>query len=341
MPTIRFQLRGSNLDRLKEQIENQYGSNAKILSVEKITKGGIAGFLAEKYYEVVVEAIVNEAKPVGATPAKFNMTQRFGIAALLSDANQAEEKVNVSPKPESPHLSTETLDFESLLSKLSEQVGDSVDMPEKPDTPTIDETLAAIKAETGEPKKPAPAMTGQAQFLAELASRPNMPEIVLPPTPERNARPTPTREPGDLVLFIGLGQDAIAPVKALSKQGHEVQIHGGGAISIGNSDPINTRRDALVARADAVHKDQGIFVAYGLTSLTDEPQALSKMGADQIWVVVDASRKMEDTEKWVKTLSALVPITAVAVVGTSFTETPDTIQYLGGPVGWTDSDTTR
>jgi hypothetical protein len=87
--------------------------------------------------------------------------------------------------------------------------------------------------------------------------------------------------------------------------------------------------------------DQTVLVAFGLGKARDalaRVQSVAAISADQLWVVVDAGRKHEDTARWVRVLASQLNVTAVAVVGATETATPETVGGLGLPVGWTDSD---
>ena len=68
---------------------------------------------------------------------------------------------------------------------------------------------------------------------------------------------------------------------------------------------------------------------------------MAALSADQVWVVVDAGRKHEDTARWVGVLSAQLNVTAVAVVGAAETGSPESVNGLGLPVGWIDGRPAR
>ncbi len=70
-----------------------------------------------------------------------------------------------------------------------------------------------------------------------------------------------------------------------------------------------------------------------MTLLVD---SLPTIAADQVWIVVDASRKPEDTARWVAAVSARVGVHAIATIGTRRTSTPETVLELGLPEGWSD-----
>ena len=95
---------------------------------------------------------------------------------------------------------------------------------------------------------------------------------------------------------------------------------------------VDGRQSATAARAHAVLTDQTVLVAFGLGKARDTVarlQSVAAISADQIWVVVDAGRKQEDTARWVKVLASQLNVTAVAVVGAAETATPETVRAAG------------
>jgi hypothetical protein len=83
-----------------------------------------------------------------------------------------------------------------------------------------------------------------------------------------------------------------------------------------------------------------VFVALGLDRRTlDRPnweELVLGLSPDQVWLVVDAGRKPDDTALWVNTVAARIPVDAVAVEGSALTATPDTVDELNLPIGWVD-----
>jgi hypothetical protein len=75
----------------------------------------------------------------------------------------------------------------------------------------------------------------------------------------------------------------------------------------------------------------------GVAGMSASVTALQTLNSDQLWVVVDASRKAEDTAAWVGALRASLPVQAVAVVHGAHTATPDSVHALGLPIGWSDT----
>ncbi len=87
-----------------------------------------------------------------------------------------------------------------------------------------------------------------------------------------------------------------------------------------------------------------MFVAVGLEAVGQGTvgknaaslATVAALGADQVWIVVDAGRKPLDTAAWVTEVTEDVSVTAMAVVGTSATSSPESVNTLGIPVGWVD-----
>jgi hypothetical protein len=168
--------------------------------------------------------------------------------------------------------------------------------------------------------------------------------------------PSPLYGPGDLVLVIGQGGNALeaansmaaaapavngAPSEAadwISSGGNMVRMAGAHAAEVRR--PVQDRNSAIGARARGVERGQSVFVAFGLGhSLTPSLEMLailSALGADQIWLAVDAGRKAEDTDRWVQSVQRVVVPDGLAVTGTRHTSTPKTVNSLGIPVGWID-----
>ncbi|WP_213814905.1 hypothetical protein [Glaciihabitans sp. dw_435] len=317
MPTSRFQLRGANLDDLKTQILAEHGSAARIISAERVTQGGIGKFLAKQFFEVTVEVaearLLSAARSSGpapghAGPELLGTAERLGIAALLAEADAADD---VAPEAPQQHLlSTTSADFEEILADLAARAGigepDSV-----PSTPADDAPPAA--------RAPASPRTGGALELSD-------PGLI-----------SSYATPGDLVLFVGLGQDALTVARAMSRSGRHSDLRSGGGISLRGSAPITDRRAALTARAEAVIRKRWVFVAFGLDDTEVYADLLRAIGADQVWAVVDAGRKPDDTERWVLGLGDAVGVDALAVVGAHRTTTPETVARLGVPIGWIEA----
>lgn len=155
------------------------------------------------------------------------------------------------------------------------------------------------------------------------------------PEPDRgSAVPGPSRAPGDLVALVGLGDDPVRVVRAVHDR-LGLLTGSAGRARVVDGLRVTDRRSATEARARGVHAGTATAVAVGCgPDVTDAVRILVDLAPEQVWVVVDASRKHEDTAAWVGELRAAVPLHAMAVVGRSSTRTPETVNLLGLPEGW-------
>ena len=156
--------------------------------------------------------------------------------------------------------------------------------------------------------------------------------------------PVPLSGTGDLVVLVGLDDDALDTALAMSTAAGGADVRTAGKLSAYGHLHVDGRQGATAARAHAVLTDQTVLVAFGLGKARDalaRLQSVAALSADQLWVVVDAGRKQEDSARWVGVLAAQLDITAVAVVGAADTATPETVNTLGLPVGWIDSGQAR
>ncbi|XAS64650.1 hypothetical protein VUN84_02955 [Micrococcaceae bacterium Sec5.8] len=361
----RFRLKGASLEEIRRKAEQQHGPAARIVSAERVISPGIAGLFAGDRYEAVVEVgpepVTGEvapdpdvlaraarptpgpasaaraavpantaaaAVPAGSVPAAAvpaHNLQGAAIAALLDEADAAELSLH---RPGNPGLSTESPDFAELL----EQLGAGLRGP-----------AAVAPAETI-----APARRGQAGERAAGARRvapdhqaPDARQTAAPaPAVVRMPAPAPLSGTGDLVLLVGLGDDALDTALAMSTAAGGADVRTAGKLSAYGHLHVEGRQGATAARAHAVVTERTALVAFGLGKARDALARLQPIGAlsaDQVWVVVDAGRKPEDTARWVGVLAAQLDIAAVAVVGATETASPETVNALGLPVGWIDS----
>jgi hypothetical protein len=156
----------------------------------------------------------------------------------------------------------------------------------------------------------------------------------------RPAAPRPLGAPGDLVVVIGAAVDALAVVRSMALAAAAGDIAVAGSIELAGTARVDDRRTAVRARAMGVHNASPVFVAFGLDrrpiDQSDWDEVVLSLSPDQVWVAVDAGRKPEDTALWVNTVAARVPVDAVAVEGSAFTASPDTVEDLNLPIGWVD-----
>ncbi|PFG30589.1 hypothetical protein [Paramicrobacterium agarici] len=287
MTTRRFQLDGPSVDALREKIRREHGSSARIVSLEKVTKGGIAGYLARHSYEATIEVDEPDNVP------------QAGIAALIADAEEAEQNLGYE-------VSTSGTRFDAVMQSL--------------------------EAQTREPTAPEPEWNATPLVTASELSPPRARHSLALPAAE-HAEPDITllSSPGSLVVFIGLGSDPL-DVSRTTRGLLAVAGHGRPR----GIRPVFDRRSAYLARADAVADNVPVVLAWRLSSAVasdDELSGLADLQPDQVWVVVDARHKPEDTARWVGVVAQSVRVDAVLAVAEDETTTPETVARLGIPRG--------
>lgn len=150
--------------------------------------------------------------------------------------------------------------------------------------------------------------------------------------------PLPLTSAGDLVLVVGLGDDPLRIARRMAVGESALRIAGD--LSVAGIARVNDRRTILAARAAGVEGGHTVVVAFGLgTAACDfaKTDALGRLHADQVWVVVDASRKGSDTERWVRGVQAAVTVDCLTAWGREFTSTPESVSEFGLPVGWVEA----
>lgn len=286
MPT-RLQIKGSTLEGLEARVLNKFPAGARIVAAERVTEGGIAGFLARHYFEAVVEipdpdviAVPEPALPAGSHPAPTPA----GVAALLRDADDAEDAMRggKAARQELPTVSTATGEFDALLDGLT----------------------GTTRQEPG-------------------SAAPDVPRVL--------------DGPGDAVMVVGLGPDALTVARSMAAPRKNALVRTAGSFRAEGYGHLVSRNGLTSVRAEAVIAGQTVFVAFGLgADGTVRAPALSEMNADQIWLAVDATRKPSDTLIWTRRVSWASRVDALAVLNSHNTLTPQSVNELDLPIGWVD-----
>lgn len=128
------------------------------------------------------------------------------------------------------------------------------------------------------------------------------------PPPQRNRA-------GDLLLLVGIGEDAMHVAQALRDRMQKGYVCDGGALEGNTRRRVDDRRGAVAARAYGVRSDQPVIVAYGVGMgplAEQELEQLMSIDSDQAWLVVDAAREPEETLEWTGRLRGRLQVDAVA-----------------------------
>jgi hypothetical protein len=174
--------------------------------------------------------------------------------------------------------------------------------------------------------------TGGEEFAAlldELVAETTLLAPTVAPAPRG-----PSTAPGDLVALVGLGHDAVPVARAMAARLGLLAACAGLA-DAGDVPRADGRRGATEARARGVRAGTATALAVGVgIDPAGARVVLDELGAEEVWVVVDASRKHADTAAWVGAVRRLADVRAMVVVGQGLTLTPETVEVLGLPVGW-------
>ncbi|GAA2483304.1 hypothetical protein [Terrabacter carboxydivorans] len=298
MSVQQFLLEGRSLDELAREATALYGNGARIVRAERVLDPGVAGFLGRRHLEVMVEVPDTYVPVTPARPGVHVLGDRTGLLALLESADRAEDDVN-APAAASP--------VEAPAATVS----------------TDSDTLSALLSRLG---------VDHGDLDGSRAGRPG---AAVPPAL--------LEAPGDLVLVLGLG-DTAWPVAdsmavALELADADVVRYGAGAAGRDGSPRLVGRWDAAEARAMAVEARATVLTAYGLGSPTAGLPNLDEvtlLGPDQVWLVVDARHKADETFEWVSLVRETLHVDALAVVGAGDSRTAHTVNGLGLPLGWLD-----
>ncbi|WP_323102039.1 hypothetical protein [Intrasporangium sp. YIM S08009] len=309
-----FLLEGRSLDELAREATHLYGDGARIVRAERVLDAGIAGFLGRRHLEVTVDVPDSRVpRVVPIQPALHVLGDRAGILALLDSADRAEDDVNADVTAAAD--ADAGRDGEAHAGPHVGRDGDGD--PVSTESAGLSDLLARLgddRDRTGRPAERIPVLLSA---------------------------------PGDLVLVVGL-EDTARHVAAgmvdasTAADGHVgYDLHGSGATDPRGLSYLAGRWDAARARALAVESGTTVLVACGLGPTSaglPHLEAAAALGADQVWLVVDARHKHDDTSAWVDHVLGSVEVDALAVVGAGDSRSAHTVNDLGLPVGWKDGE---
>ncbi|WP_349903494.1 hypothetical protein [Parafrigoribacterium humi] len=311
-----LQLDGTSLEELKAKVLAEHGTRARVVSVETITTGGIGGFFGHRHYEMTVE-VQDEPE----TPLHYGQVHEPREEPAPSSAAASATIPRSTTPPAGTARATPMHPMKTGLDAL------------------LDDADGEDTVSYQQPNDGFPVSTSSREFaniLDELES------VTAVPTPNEPPKPLPVpgllSSQGDMVIVIGLGQDALPVAKKMAQAVGRAEITTSGTLDATGLARVADRRDALLARARGVERRETLFVAVGITSggahASSQATAIAQLRGDQIWAVVDASRKQEDTARWIRKVSSVVQLDAVVGIQHDATMTPETVNTLGLPVTW-------
>lgn len=323
MPT-QFQLRGHSLESLRWQLFEKYGAAARIVRAERIQTGGLFGIGATTSFEVMVEvdtvpalgrAFGETGVQVRAASARRSAAPKRGLGDLLAQADRADDarpSGSVRAIKARPSRSARAIDA-------------------KPDFDAILEQMAG--AGSGVPDFGARDAGGAAAAGPGTASQDEG------STQDVRATPRPSTVPGDLIVLAGIRDQPL--ITAWSMAG-DLQ-NGAKLLTAGDhrsNDVSHVFLDSVEvtkAQAQAAGDGKPLLIAFSFGQRgSSNLSMLASLRPQQLWLVVDAAHKPEDTQSWVRRACRYSVPDALAVLGATDTATPESVNELKLPVGWVD-----
>lgn len=337
MPS-RFQLRGHSMESLRWQLFDSYGTRARIIRAERIQTGGLFGIGATTSYEVTVE-VDGEPPAKADAPTRRAAARnragrgrealRSGLANLLADADGGDRAIASTPVV----ISTQKPDFDVVLERVSSSMGSkpaSSALPVLPAAPVV----RLVSDEPADPSAAAPAEAAAPSIRAAIQDL----GVAQEPGVDTGI-PVPSSRAGDLVVLVGIRDHALRTAWTMAQSFAE------GAVIRTAGDHRQEGVDHLIIDGHEVKKVQALAAIEGKPLLvafsvgerrSSNAAVLSSVRADQLWLVVDAAHKPADTQAWVKQASWFSDPLGLAVLGSTETSTPESVNDLGYPVGWVD-----
>jgi hypothetical protein len=350
---MRFRLEGATLADIHEHAITQYGPHARIVSAERVTVGGLGGFLAKTHLEAIIE-VPDEHAPDGHVlepgagpdprralpPARNPRPPKPGNPKPATSKPLPDTFTAHALSPDSPALAG---GIDGLLARADAAelhfapqppvFADKDKLPPLPGRPDFDRLLDsqafALEPATGtRAAGPAPAGSGVPGHPGGQATAPG-----------NDVVPSPRTGPGDLVVVIGLWGDAGMAAGELD-EGTALRRNAGELAQKFDAQalarkPLMDRRGILRARANAVADGVPLLVSLAINPLLALPgqlHLLQLLAPDQLWAAVDAGRKAGDTADWVKAVAKACGIYAVVSLHAQETLSPESVWELGFPV---------
>ncbi len=369
--STRIVLEGPQLEPLLEQVRDDYGNRARIVSANKVRSGGLAGFFAKQRFELAVE--VGE-EPEGGDPAD-TLLDLVDAREDRFEADPAPTSTPPSPAPREaaptvapvrsgtartvtplaiPSLtaparasvmSTNGAAFAEVMAGLQDDLARARhDLPDtaprfehrpnpaRPQPPILTaHPITADLAALGVPAELAARAVGDDPYQAVLHAFANLPEA--PALPSR---------PGDVLVIAGeLGSALHAAQWATKKLRLDpTQLLLAGPTTAGT--PVHPSRRISGApdaqrRAGRMHRADVPWIVVFDAPLGVDPtwtEALREaLEATAVWATVDATRKPGDT---VNHLRGIGRADALAVYNADLCADPGTVLALPMPVALLD-----
>ncbi len=353
----RLLLEGSDLAGLIVRVREELGPGARIVRAEKVRSGGIGGFFARERYELTIE--VPDVPP--APRRRFTRPTAASLDDLLEAADQAERTgapfsaapvgaaaASLTPRPvaavpsasaEAAPVSTAGARFAAVL----DQVRALAEVPAPAEVEVPAPEAASAVAPRSAPAAEEPARAAEAALRSALTAA-GVPTAMLDAAPLTLGQvlaqvpppPVPPRAAGQVLVLVGPPLDVEETADLLAHRWglppQSVVRCGPGAMS---SVAATSRWRATAPRED----HPWIVTVPVRDERLDRDQAAALVAAtraDQVWAVVDARTKPEDTLHWLAQVGRPRAVDALAVRGLFDTRAPGTVLGLDLPIALAD-----
>lgn len=305
MSPTRLQRDGATLEAVRDAVREEFGPAARIIAAERVTTPGIAGLFRRAHVEATIEVPSPDEAPTAVVAIADGPAQRAGIAALLADAEAAEARIAAAD-------GTGSTRADAFASVLDGFVADGI-------APASAAAGRSRSDQGGSRLQAVPdTLPGGSVRLLDAAAAPD--DAVVPSgavvPPVRPAVPAVRSADGDLVLLVGRAGDVDA-VAGLFATRHALR-----------QTAAADRRSGILARADGVRDGATVLAV----AAWDDQATIEALGADQVWLVVDAGRKTEDAVAMLRAVATHVAVAGVVAIGAAETATPESVHLLGVPV---------
>jgi hypothetical protein len=346
----RLLLEGGDLQALLARVRAEHGPDARIVSADRLRRGGVAGFFSRQWFEIGVELPDDPAPPAGAVPdhpppAAPGPTAAAGgtsdaFAALLADADRADSTGGTLGRHRAPATPSA-----AAAPPVPTPATPAVAAPTAPHPVPAPAAPAVAAPALAAPAAPDPAAAlAVPQPAVALAAR-----TVPGGVPAVAARAVPCPVTGDgvptrLVPLPGLvvvvagelarSMEVASWVAARLRIAPELTLVAGPAISVHPGMRLCGPEHAAAVATDLHRRDTPVVVA--VESRVDDPDGgrwagavVTALRADVLVATVDATRKTADLRRH---LTDLGTVDAVAVHGGAACVDPSTVLELGLPV---------
>ena len=271
----RFRLKGASLEEIRRKAEQQHGPAARIVSAERVISPGIAGLFAGDRYEAIVEVVTGHEVVTGEVVPEPDILAGTDRSAAEAAARGGRARPRIAGRRDrgpargsrrrrtepAPARQPRTLDGVPGLRRTARTARRRAARPGRHPCRGAQAGAAARRGRwrctVAAPSAPLTCSCRRRHAGAPAA--PAAPAVRL-----RESVPVPLSGTGDLVVLVGLDDDALDTALAMSTAAGGADVRTAGKLSAYGHLHVDGRQGATAARAHAVMTDQTVLVAFGL-----------------------------------------------------------------------------